>query len=264
MYDEPPGNSNWRAHWRLIFDVIDGAMRMQREITVWEKPARLGTGMIRFACDIRTLPTVAQVGVTVEADRVVFDNGYLAYEADLDTDIRDLVTSAGLAGGELEGLSVPVSDQNIYIKADIALLGTVAGGEYPIFFFPQDDTAGVRLVEAYDAGDDARRVRWVISNQRYLTRALFRLEGYEKRHSVRVRQGREDDLDLFDLFADSILLDTRTTVASHFFPAGMQTFYIGRTPDHPDGLTGAVYHLEFDPNNSCPTCPRIPPAGRDN
>lgn len=255
--DEGNNKIEWRAFWRLIFDVIEGVPRMQQEITIWEGQSTWpATGLVRLAYDMKTLAPTAEVGVTRERDRVVLNNGFIEYQTDLDRDIRNLTIAAGIATPEeLEGISEPVGGENIYIRADISLFND-ARGEHPIFYFPQADPRGVQLAEIYEPSDDSRRMKWIISSQVYRSQGTFHLEQFEGRHGLRARQAKEVRYDLFDLLVDTLPLDVRYTQATHSFLPGMQTFYLGKTPDHPGGFTGAIYHLVFDPNNTCGRCPQ--------
>lgn len=257
--------NNWRAHWRLIFDVINHVPRLQQEITVWRKEASWPppTGLLRFAYSLKELVPSFNGGFNIEADHVFFHDGYIEYVTNIHSDIKDLVLSAGLEIVQplISGDSEVVDGENVYIRADVGLHedGVIDDfNRYPIFFFPQskDTSDGVRLLEAYDASDDSRRIEWTVSQQSYVTHEIFRLERFQGRHGLRVIQDQVSGIDSFKFMVDSYMLDERLTIPNHKFPAGEQVFYIGRTPEFPAGLTGAVYHLEFDPNASCPQCPR--------
>lgn len=252
-------HTEWRAFWRLIFDVIECVPRMQQEITIWEaQGAWPSTGLRRLAYEIKTLVPTQEVNVEREHSRVKMTNGFLEYMTDVDTDIRNLVAAAGLPAPELlEGISEPVGGENIYIRADISLIEPVEG-DNPIFFFPQMEPSGVQLAEIYDSSEDLRRIKWAISNQFYRSQGFFRLDPdeYEGRHGLRVRQSKEVRHELFDFYVDTLPLDVRYTQPTHSFLPGLQTFYLGKTPFHPDNFTGAIYHLTFDPNNSCVRCPQ--------
>ncbi len=250
MYEHSE-RDKWRAYWRIIFDVINGVPRLQQEITIWAE-----NRLTRYAHDIKELPLTPQGNVTVESNRVVFNNGYYECVIDLETDIRALAANAGLGEGPLEGLAISINGENVSIRADVALFGDPSIPEYPLFFFPQPIAPGIQLIEAIDPGDETRKIKWSVSGQFYVSQLPFTLEQRDARHGVRVRQDRENGAEIFEFLVDSIPVEARFTTPNHQFATSPQIFYIGRTPGHKEGLKGAIAHLEFDPNASCGSCPR--------
>lgn len=240
---------NWRAYWRILFDVIQGVPRLQQEISIWPI-----NGLVRLAYQMKELNFAFLGAAAPDHDRVVFNGGYIECDSDLDTDIRALAVSAGLNTGILGPGSVAINGENVYIRADVAIAEPL--DESPIFYFPQPGESGVRLLEVYNPAEDNRAVKFSISNQFYLTKNHFSLERFRERHGLQVDQGLDRSRNVFTFVVDSTPLENRPTIADHRFETPMQKFYIGWTPNSSEGLYGAVYHLVFDPNKSCGSCPR--------
>lgn len=247
----------WRAHWRLMFDVICSVPRMQQEITIWQTNTPTSGPFQRLAYQIKTLAPTNMNGVAFGPDYVQLIDGFIEYQTDLDQDIRALISNAGLPSPEELGTTSEfIGGENIYIRADISLGGYRDGRSHPVFFFPQDKDPGVQLAETYDADTDSYQLKWTISGQFYAPQGSFHLEEADARHGLRVRQGVKGNANLFETYCDSTPLDDLYTQASHDFPPGMQTFYLGYSPSEGQNLTGRIYYLEFDPNNSCIACPQ--------
>lgn len=253
--------SNWRAHWRLIFDVINGVPRMQQEISIWSKDP--GWPATRLAYEIKELHTVREQNVQYGPSWVEFTDGFMEYETYILADIQNLLSLTGIM---LEELAVPVGDENIYIRADVSLPAGMPGPYNPIFFYPQDTYYSVQLTELVNQSDGRRGIEWIISGQYYRLEDKFLLESnedYEPRHGLRVRQDVDEGVDHFDFFVDSIPIGKGLTQASHLFESGRQSFFLGHAPNYGLYLTGRIYHVTFDPNNSCGKCPeptRIRPS----
>jgi hypothetical protein len=211
-------------------------------------------------------PSINPVGIVhfVE-DRAVFFGGYLECEVDLNSCAIALLDQALNDTGDpkydtgdpdvLQAASDSINGENVSIDAEVKLYEKCSGPEFPIFYFPQPDALnGVRLIEEVN-GD--RAIHWEISGQIYNSHPSFSLETFDGDHRLRVRQvaGPETRGDLFIFLADSIPLGSAHTIRPHSFSGKLQPFYIGATPDHPDGLFGEIRRLDFDTNSSCPSCP---------
>lgn len=245
--------NDWRAHWRLIFDVIQGVPRMQQEISIWSTDP--GWPATRLAYEIKELQTVRERNVQYGPSWVEFTDGFMEYETNILADIQNLLNSIGIV---LEELTVPVGDENIYIRADVSLAGGLPGPYNPIFYYPQDIYHSVQLTELVDQSYGTRGIEWIISGQFYRLEEKFRLEPneeHEPRHGLRVRQDVDEGVDHFDFFVDSIPIGKGLTQASHLFESGPQRFFLGHAPNYGLNLTGRIYHVTFDPNNSCGRCP---------
>ncbi|HNS40129.1 MAG TPA: hypothetical protein PKJ56_07755 [Promineifilum sp.] len=244
----------WRAHWRLMFDVICSVPRMQQEITIWQTNTPTSGPFQRLAYQIKTLAPTNMNGVAFGPDYVQLIDGFIEYQTDLDQDIRALISNAGLPSPEELGTtSESIGGENIYIRADISLGEGGSLRDYPVFFFPQNEAYGVQLRETFDG---VHQAHWGISNQVHVPQRVFSLEKVDVRHRLRVRQGRESGVDLFNTYCDNTPLDILITSASHDFAPGGQTFYLGCLPHEGMNFIGEIYCLEFDPNNSCVACPR--------
>ncbi|WP_374686324.1 hypothetical protein [Promineifilum sp.] len=252
--------TNWILFWRITFDVIEGAIRLQQEITWWEYDDQSGALLYtRRDRTVEDLPYRLVGDATVMRDHVVFRGGYLEART------LDLLAYAQKRLGvhiDLEELSQTLGQgENIAIRADVKLhpIGPVA---YPIFYLPQspaDPALAVRLL-VDEGGDLTRRVVWTISGQFLGSPGNYHLAHFDGWHAVRVRQDHDTrDGDFYEFLIDGAPMgDGPAAPPTHHFEPTPQTFYIGRTPELPDGLYGEVYHLDFDPNDSCGGCPRRP------
>lgn len=252
---------NWRIFWRIIFDVFNGAPRLQLEMTLWERFTfkRLGWRVEDLASGITPIGTVYFVN-----DRAVFFGGYLECAIYLNQYAQELLYSAGIDipfESALGDRSASLDGENVSIRADVTLYGQSGRTAFPLFYFPQHDKYdvsinGVRLIESVSSGGD-RTIEWEISNQVLTSNSSFTLEEFNAQHGLRVRQDRDTASgdDVYEFLVDSIPLGSQTAAPKeHVFSGDPQTFYIGGTPAYPDGLFGEIAHLEFDPNSSCTNC----------
>lgn len=250
--------TTWRVFWRILFDVFDGKPRLQLELTLWDHDrfTRLGRRLVDL--DPITVGNVSFLG-----DLAVFNDGCLMSKLSLNHEVDVLLADLGLPPAtELDRVAISLSGENVSIRVDAQIHDVSGRWDQPLFYFPQPGSAGVRLTEAFYPLD-VRRIGWQISGQAYES-ALFVLEAFDAYHGVRVRQDRERDAttDIFEFLVDSIPLGDVPTSSNHLFDTGPQTFYIGAIPDDANPgqlimLHGAIGHLEFDPNNSCPSCPNV-------
>ena len=247
---------DWKIFWRITFDVFNGSPRLQLEMTLWKRFLfqRLG----RLVDDLA--PGITPIGTAYYVDdRAVFFGGYLECAIDLNSHARELLVLARIDVNTEEVLgqaSTSLHGENVSIRADVVLYGQSAKVAFPIFYFPQPDTNGIRLVESV-AGGGGRTIEWEISNQVLPSNPNFALEEFNAQHGLRVRQDKDTASgdDVYEFLVDSIPLDSQTAAPKeHLFSGDPQIFYIGKTPDHPDGLFGEIAHLEFDPNSSCTNC----------
>jgi hypothetical protein len=161
---------------------------------------------------------------------------------------------------------------------------------------PQDS---IQLLETIDV-TNSRLIEWQISGSTYLANEKFRLENNsEGVHRIRVRQdwvprlvsdcrilglplpniicqwlrrllGHEYVFDAYNGYEFLVgglqfgeAVQSVTTHGAHLFEVQAGAFRIGGTPGHLSGFLGTIKRLEFDPGNSCPRCPAVPPR-RDN
>lgn len=247
---------DWRIFWRLVFDVVNGAPRLQLELTLWEFSAgnkRLGRSVTDLTPGITPVGTVYYVN-----DRAVFFGGYLDCAVDLDVEAEKLLNKSGFTlpqgasaiGEESESLR----GENVNIRADVVIYEQSGKNEFPLFYFPQPLSQEIRLVERL-TGTGSRVIDWDISGQLTNTGAEFEIDSSDPQHRVRVEQYKAASSEFFKLPIDSVPLGHEPTMPDHKFAGAHQHFYIGGTPNHPGGLFGEIPYLEFDPNGTCKNCP---------
>ena len=258
---------NQRLFWRIAFDVFDHEVRLQQIVTCWrsvqrtiEENGNQVTVQHVERGDRKVINLQYQIvgDVTIENDRAVFNGGYLQCEsADLTADLTGCPPI-------LETVSTSIKGENVSIRADVKLKESNLGDPYPIFHYPQPDSAVVTLVENVNPANNLNLVTvdWTISGLPIMTGTPFRLEQVEGWHRVRVHQDTSGGGNVFEFWADSAWLgDQPIANASHLFDTSPQTFYIGWDGNLGHGLFGEISHLEFDPNNSCGTCMNIGDVG---
>lgn len=275
----PPNSANdWRVFWRIIFDVIEGTIRLREELTWWA----VGSAD-RLDRVVEDLPFVLRGDVEVMRDRAVFRGGYLVGRT---LALRDFAHKRVGLGVDLGKTSEQVQGENVSLTVDVKLHPFPASADprvYPIFYMPQFEVgeAGNQAQLAAHVRDNANVVthnlEWHISGSGPLPSADYRLWHLDGWHRLRVRQ-------------DAIFMNDAGPVASpqvgkpyiaengykfhvdsfpigivannqprHNFPVGPQDFYIGGIPDADEpknirGLDGDIAYLEFDPNSSCGSC----------
>lgn len=243
----------WQVFWRITFDVVEGDLRLRQEVTWWEEPSESNGSMLtRRERIIEDLPYTLTGDVKIESNRAVFRGGYVEGRTlDLLAYVRRRLGSVT----NLEGASMSELGETIAIWADVKPYPTESGVS-PIFYMPQPGApAGLRLLEV--ANGAQRWIQWHISNQELFSEKRFQLAHFDDWHALRVRQ----DIDtatggsVYEFLVDAIDLGSQeASPENHDFGLGAQTFYIGATPDHLDGLYGEISYLDFDPNDSCGSC----------
>lgn len=277
---------NWKFFWRIIFDVVDtdpviesgvakvvGAKaRVRVELTVWDTVQRQRLGRRMSA----PLPVVELGNVTYNHEEAVFDGGGLRCSVNLRSEMEALLNGIGISiSGELEGLvnlAEAIQGENVNIVADIQLGANPSGNDYPIFRFPQPDRGVVSLSESF-ATPHKQVVKWEISGHPFLPSPGFELNQNDPRHRIRVRQSlsplNPSAPNVYWVLADSLPLGfwDEGMANEHAFDDRPQTFYIGgylANPSDPASLVpfyGKIFHLDFDPNDSCAKCPAQPIKG---
>lgn len=251
---------DWRVFWRIIFDVINGAPRLLMEMTLWEFSA----GNNRLERSVTDLtPGITIIGnVQYGSDRAVFKDGYLDCVVDLDIEEENLLNAAGipLPHRSVRGRpSISLRGENVNIRADVVINRRTGVNLYPIFYFPQPGSDGIRLLERFGNSEN-RSIRWKISGQPFASSLNFKLDPKNPQHRIRVEQDSTNDAaqDKFELLIDSVPLGESTTTPDHQFNGLQQHFLIGKARGHSGGLFGEIAHLDFDPNGGCKNCPTAP------
>lgn len=270
----------WKFFWRIIFDVVDtdpiiesgiakvaGAEpRVRLEVTLWDTDLRQRLGR-RMS---EPLPVVLLGMVTFNHEEAVFDGGGLQCQVHLLDEMQALLDDAeigiNLSMGEMANLAQAIQGENVNVVADVQLGANPGDSSYPIFHFPQPDLMpGVFLAESVTA-NGKQVVNWEISGHLFPPSPEFELVSNDPRHRIRVRQSWSPDSSLdpnvYWVLADSLPLGYWGGVVNdHAFEANNpQTFYIGgylADSTDPASLVpfyGKIYHLDFDPNDSCGRC----------
>jgi len=245
----------WQVFWRITFDVVEGMIRLRQEVTWWESSSEANNNVLtRRERIIEDLPYILHGDVTIERDRVIFRGGYLEGRT------LDILAYVQRRLSTVTELSLPSNSKlgdNIAIWADIKPYST-PDGVSPIFYMPQPNTtAGLRLLETTTYGDQRRWIQWHISGQELDSDKPFQLAHFDDWHAVRVRQDMDTatQRSVYEFLVDAVALGSRPAdPEGHEFGLDAQTFYIGATPDHPDGFYGEIAYLDFDPNDSCGSC----------
>jgi len=245
---------DWQVFWRITFDVIDGVIRLQQELTWWEMRHEANEWVFtRRDRVVEDLPYTLQGAVTIERDRAVFRGGYLEGQT---LDLLAYVQKRLGPAANLSGLTSLSLGESIAIRADVKL-HPLGDGEYPVFYLSQPDAPpGVRLLEVVRGGQ-RRWIEWHISNQALHSPEPFRIAHFDDWHALRVRQDEDTAAghQVYEFLVDSIALgNEKADPGVHKFDTGPMTFYIGATPDHLGGLHGEITHLDFDPSDSCVRC----------
>lgn len=282
---------NLRSFWRIIFDPSNpekpaaGSQlkpMLHLEIVIWDMDdfTRYGRSITRI--DFVKHPAPGNVTI---ADGVAhFDGGWI--EATFDRGALEAALMAGINQfleqelGVTGELSEPVEDWNISIVAEVNL--PAEPGEdraCPIFYMEQPSPRlsviekgmgvkhGVWLIETITNGDE-RRVEWSISGDYHAPGTHFVLQNVSlteevppQFHRVRVLQDYDtaSKSHVYEILADTMELGNEPANPSHhLFYTDKRDFYIGAMPDGMGGFTGLlgdISYLEFDPNNSCTSCP---------
>lgn len=266
-------NPNLFLFWRILFDVVSGQVRLRKEFTVWDRttskqPVRLHRG-------IMALGWQAIGNVEIRHDKVEFRDGYLECY-DEPVDIKKLFPNLKLSGRAYSEIG-----DSVCVWAEIKLPSSdTTDTTFPIFYYPQekitqgagqpvqnDKYLALTVLEA----KGNRNINWTIDQPQFPARPqpprTYKLSGPDGWHRVRVRQDWDQDPRVpslkhyFELLVDGVSLENLPIPndGSFRFSNKQKTFYIGRTPD-PDKpgewmkLTGELQALEFDPNDSCPSC----------
>ncbi len=275
-------NRHWKFFWRIVFDVVDTApiiengnarvagatARVRLEVTLWDTilRQRLGRRMSE------PLPVVPLGNVSFNHEEAVFNGGGLQCEVHLLAEMQMLLDDAGIAIqlGEMGNLAEAIQGENVNVVADVQLGTNPNDSSYPIFHFPQPDLIpGVFLSESVTA-QGKQVVNWEISNHVFPPSPEFELDSYDPRHRIRVRQSlspvHAPGPNVYWVLADSLPLGywDEGIANEHAFDDQPQIFYIGgflANPSNPASLVpfyGSIFHLDFDPNDSCGKCPASP------
>lgn len=251
---------DWRIFWRITFNVFNGAPKLELELTLWD----FTTGRVRLGRSVTDLtPGIVQHGtVHYIGDRAVFIGGYLECEVDLDIEATKLLTPFGIVLPEYQSAlgreSESLAGENVNIRADVVLYDQSGQADYPLFYFPQPLSDGIHLVERLTGSGSKGLIRvidWEVSGQPVMTSSEFEIGAMDLQHRVRVQQDKEAGHEIFEFLIDSVPVAKYVTVPNHKFTGDHQHFFIGGTPNYPDGLYGEIPYLEFDPNGTCKNCP---------
>ena len=252
---------DWKVFWRINFDVINSVPRLQLEMTLWE----FTNGNVRLERSVTdlTFGMVPMGIVSFVGDRAIFEGGYLDCTVDLDIEAAKLLNLRGIPlppmSAVIEEESESLGGENINIRADVVLNPQSGKEIFPLFYFPQPNMDGVRLIENL-LPDGNQAIDWAISSQAPIHSVGFNLAGADLQHRVRVQQDSgTGGLDQYELLADSLPVGTGSTIPNHLFSGATQQFFIGATPDLQLEFFGEIVSLEFDPNGTCKNCPGLPP-----
>lgn len=278
----------WKVFWRIIFDVIDGKIRLRQEIEFWELDtiiATVGGDMLWTRRDriMVDLLHVVKGEVTVKGDRAIFHGGYIeGRTVNLEAYIQNRLSRDVKA----EEMSEAVQGLNVSVQANVKLDPSPLDVPQPIFYFPQPSSppsgkqGSVRLivlpeiVKAKAGGRSqngyqvlAERIQWILSNMEFTSGRYFRLAHFDGWHTLSASQDVDPDSgkQVYELVGGVIQLDrvddTRPgkNHGRHAFHTQPVSFFIGAMPPVNKGgsiqvLLGEISHLVFDPNSSCASC----------
>jgi hypothetical protein len=281
------------AFWRILFEIRNGNVVLNKEITLWNvEPVQrdridrqvrirltssIGTRVARWTEPIEVLD---MVNVTLNNDAAHFQNGYIQFE---DLPLNSQIATKNDIEWDDIGLSEAKNADGIAIWAEVNLPNEPHDlGPFPLFYYPQDQHVQPEpcLALSVIGPPSARRLDWRVRRKKepemHGTSASYALQGSGEGlwQTVTVRQDRRPHTDpgrhdVFEFVVDSMHLGMKEIATSGepadpdqvSFPFDFadRTCYIGRVcdPALPGGwrdLTGQIRSLVFDPNDSCPTC----------